>query len=210
MNAYVKACGGDIDLALRLYDWNILIAQALLFSLQCYEVAIRNKLNEFFSLQYGSDWPTNSRFRGALRSGQIRELDKAIDRATRKEERTAKNEGRPVKQIGTNEFVCELNLGFWNAMFTKSCDQNFGWTKKDHLRDVFPDDHRLDRQRVYDLSEALRLMRNRIAHAEPIHNRQPSKSRAHVARLLKALCTGTYEYTNHGCKVSTVMALRPA
>ena len=39
---YLANCGGDVELALELYEWNIALGQVLIRDISHFEVALRN------------------------------------------------------------------------------------------------------------------------------------------------------------------------
>jgi hypothetical protein len=49
---YVLHCAGDRVLALELYEWNVLLGQALMRDIAHFEVALRNVYDQAFSSRW--------------------------------------------------------------------------------------------------------------------------------------------------------------
>lgn len=52
---YLRATSGDARAAIRLYDWNSVIAAAFVHPLHYVEVALRNGLHRRLCARFGSD-----------------------------------------------------------------------------------------------------------------------------------------------------------
>ena len=52
---YLEACGGEIDKALDLYRWNVLLGQFLVRDISYFEVALRNAYNDTMGSRWDGD-----------------------------------------------------------------------------------------------------------------------------------------------------------
>lgn len=146
--------------ALRLYDWHMSMAAALLPICHGFEVVVRNAASDAIEAYYGPTWPWAPSFVTSLPTGYAPNYN-------------AQEDLRRVKRVKntTGTIIAELKFVFWEKMFTSRHD---GRLWKDHLRAAsFPNmpvalDTKSGRGAVREQVESVRLLRNRIAHHEPI------------------------------------------
>jgi hypothetical protein len=153
---YVVRCEGDVLAAMRLYAWNIEISSALHGPLGVLEVVLRNALDtQLRRLTGRPDWWSRSP-RAVLLGKE----------ATKVAEAQRGFERRSVRP-SANDMVAELPFGFWTELLHGRYETTL-W--RPALRHAFP--HRAGTRRALhnDLYH-LRILRNRIAHHEPIHHR---------------------------------------
>ena len=162
---YLRACGGDQVRAMRLYEWNLTASAAFMVPLQITEVALRNAVADAIVRTHGTDWPRNRGFRITL--GQRRSQykpDQDLDQVVRRLDRSG--------GYSPGKAVAELSFAFWQEMFTKRHDQAI-WNA--HLHAVLPNapipNVQAMRRWAFDEIGGVRRLRNRIAHHEPIIER---------------------------------------
>ncbi|WP_193791165.1 hypothetical protein [Mycobacterium paraense] len=176
ISTYVKACDATAApselpvAALRLYQWNVQVSAALMVPIHIFEVAIRNAAAEALEAVYGPQWPFEDRLRN--------ELPRTFNRYCPHRDliQTA------TEHTLTGGVIAQLKLRFWEQIFTRRFEQRI-WKK--HLRRVLPNmDHSLPlkdrRGEVRANIEKVRMLRNRVAHHEPIFGR-------HLAGELEAM-----------------------
>lgn len=159
---YLLASSHQVRDALELYRWNAEVSAALMLPAHFAEVSARNAVSEVLTIVYGPDWPWVDAFRFSLPSPRQphfnprQELEKVRSR-----------------ELTTGKVIAELKFRFWESTFTSRQDGRL-WTP--HLLAAFPgapdgsDAARLRNQIREDL-EAIRALRNRLAHHEPIFAR---------------------------------------
>lgn len=184
--------------ALKLYLWNAEIASAFMVPLHLCEVAIRNAAADAIASNYGSRWPWSAGFRRALPTG--RGYDARADLI-----------GRSTQYSSTSKVIPELKFVFWQKMFTSRYDAAI-WNHQ--LTAVLPSAPAGDsvdtiRTRVYEDLDRIRLLRNRIAHHEPIFNRDPSSDLDATRDLLALRCTEAADLITATERVSALILLRP-
>jgi hypothetical protein len=151
---------GDDDLAmLTAYFWNIDLCQSLYPSLGAVEVSLRNGIHDALSTHFGTaawyDLP------------QLllpREMDQVTD-AKRKIRRAR-------KAIIPPRMVAALDFGFWTSLL----DAGYGnsiWAAKNPavlVQQAFPQApiHYQVRSRIHRRYNAVRILRNRVFHYEPV------------------------------------------
>ena len=163
MTPYYKT-GEKFEQAFARYQWNIQLAEAMLPSLHYLEVALRNRLNTLIGTHYGQNWLI-SRPIVLLSAEQNKILDDMRDRYLREKR----------KEPSHDDLVARMGFGFWFAYFHKRFDPIL-WHRKKAMETVFPyipSERRL-RGHIQPKLGAIKDIRNRIAHHEPVWNMKPS------------------------------------
>ncbi|QBY01894.1 hypothetical protein E2K80_15125 [Rhodophyticola sp. CCM32] len=151
--------GHRVD-ALDLYKWNLDVSCAFFAPLQVCEVSIRNAISEAIALTYGANWPYEQSFEIALPNPRRSYSPRA-------------NLLQHRNQPTAGKIIAELKFVFWERMFTSRHDSTM-WNR--HLRTVLPNMEAGQtvqelRSEAYTTLRAIRDLRNRIAHHEPIFRR---------------------------------------
>lgn len=166
--------------ALELYAWNAQISAALLAPLHICEVSMRNAISEACEAQYGARWPWSTGFERSLpNSGRYNPKQDLFNARS--------------NQQTTGKVIPELKFIFWQKMFTSRFDQRLWQT---HLDNVLPNlDQSLSlsqkRHKIFSELEQVRKLRNRIAHHEPIFNRNLQNDFDVITGLIRVRCDAT-------------------
>lgn len=147
--------------AVALYTWNAQMSAAFMVPLHICEVTIRNAVSEALERVHGPRWPWQAGFQASLPTVPAHY-------SPRDDLQKVANE-----QPTTGKVIPELKFVFWEQMFTKRHDLRL-WNT--HIKNIFPEHLpsmtvRDLRKRIYSDLEAIRKLRNRIAHHEPIFRR---------------------------------------
>lgn len=185
--------------ALALYAWNAQVSAAMLAPLHICEVVIRNAVSEALCAVYGPQWPWSSVFETSLpmpHSGFKARLE--LIRA---------RDGQP----STGKVVAELKMMFWQKMFTGRFDTRI-WDS--HLKTVMP--HLDPKQPVKKLRnmihtdlEELRILRNRIAHHEPIFMRKLNNDLVKIQALIAFRCPTTAAWMLNNQQAHALIIAKP-
>jgi hypothetical protein len=185
MATYERAVVAEADYlpvaALELYDWNAQVSGAFMAPLHICEVVMRNAVSDALTSVYGALWPWSPVFEASLPAppfGYNPRRDLQRNRAA-----------HPT----TGKVIPELKFVFWQKMFTSRHD---GRVWSPHLMQVLPN---LDRTKtvaqlrgeIYHDLEHVRLLRNRIAHHEPIFKRPLRDDLYKVTDLVRFRCATT-------------------
>lgn len=187
------------DEALELYAWNAQVSASLLVPAHFAEVAVRNAAAEALTAVYGPDWPWSSVFELSLPDTSYGYSPRRDLRNTRKAHQT------------TGKVIADLKLVFWERLFTQRHDVRV-WNT--HLLAVFPDAPAgLSvgglRKRLFDELKAMRVLRNRIAHHEPIFTRDLEADLSRMLDLVELRSRPTRLWLDELDDVSAVLAARP-
>jgi hypothetical protein len=148
-DTYLRWAGQDQGLAERLYTYNVQLSAALYGPLHMQEVVLRNKVDARLALIHGPSWHTNSVVLAtAYQQGCIQ-----------KAQQTLRQDGKAATRP---QIVAELNFGFWSSLFGRQ--SHHLWN---NLRPVFLAKG-IQRGSVAQQLRELRVLRNRVAHYEPI------------------------------------------
>lgn len=165
LSTYLDAAAGDRERAVRLHAWNTAVSAAFYGPLQGLEVALRNAMHRRLAERYGPPWYDHP---GAgLDRGAMERIAAARSKLARD------GDGGDPPRI-----VAALSFGFWVSLLgpggrteagRKANYQMTLW--RPALRRAFAHRMRLTRKQAHRPLDALRILRNRVAHHEPIFAR---------------------------------------
>lgn len=161
MNRYYQACGNNSRKAMTLYRLNLRLSQEMFTVISCFEVALRNAIDQHYLGTLGADWLRDS----AAPGGRFNNHNCAF---------TASSINDVVNKLGANyshgKVVAELGFGFWRYMFSRHQYRAAGQT----LIAVFPglpaSTPAMQYNSIFVYNELAKTnkIRNRIAHHEAI------------------------------------------
>ncbi|PTN55209.1 Abi family protein [Stenotrophomonas panacihumi] len=167
---YLAWAGQDRAAALDLYALNTRVSESLYTPLQTLEVVLRNRIHSVLVEHCGPDWfePAAGIVIGSYQAEQVQG---AID-ALRKQ----------GKEVTAGGVVSGLTFSFWTTMFHK--DYEALWQQALH-RIAHSDAPRgLKRKSFSGPLTQVRLLRNRIAHHEPVLGWDLRKHHARMFEML--------------------------
>lgn len=193
---YRTATGGDLTRAVALYEWNAQVSAAFWATLGHVEVLIRNAMHEQLTVwsakRFGQPlWYLDP---GRVLTEQARrDIATARQRATR--DGRAETPGR---------VVAELNLSFWRFLLAARYERSLWRTC---LWRAWPGQGL--RRIAHDRLAEVHMLRNRIAHHEPIHNRPLAE--LHATALIAAgwVCPATGAWIEADSQVEPLVNARP-
>jgi len=150
---YVSWAGGDRVRALELYTLNTQLSEALYTPLQVLELALRNRIHTIMAEAYSERWFETD---GLLQAAHQRE-QVAVALADLARDRKEPLPGR---------VVAALTFSFWTAMVSPVYEEL--WRSTLSTIAIRPDGRRLARKQLSRPLTPIRILRNRIAHHEPI------------------------------------------
>ena len=190
-STYLKACHNDAHLAIRLYAWNIEVSAALWGGFSVLEICLRNAIHRQLTiLTSREDWwnaPTIT-----LHHEQADMITKAETFV-----RSSKGPG-----YSANDVVAELTLGFWTSLLANRYHQRL-WVPA--LNYAFP--HWNGRRgTLQQRLERLRRLRNRIAHHEPIFNRDLMLDHDDILGVLACIDPAARDWVTDESRLPIVVA----
>lgn len=150
---YVIWAGGDRERALELYELNARLSESLYIPLQILEVALRNRVHDRMSKLHGEGWF---------------DVDGLLEVPNQRHQvATARQDlSREKKEPTPGRVIAALSFSFWTAMFSPAYEDL--WRGGLVEIAVRPDGKRLSRKDFSRRLNPIRILRNRVAHHEPI------------------------------------------
>jgi Abi-like protein len=150
---YLDWAEGDRAKAIQLYTLNTRLSESFYTPLQALEVALRNSIHSVMTEARHEGWFHDPGM--LLAEKQPGQLAQAISDIQRER-----------KEATPGRIVAALTFSFWNSMFGKEYETL--WQTTLHRIAARPDGKGLTRKDFSRPLTHIRLLRNRIAHHEPI------------------------------------------
>jgi hypothetical protein len=192
LSTYLRATNGDQQQAMRLYSWNVEASAAMWGDFSVLEVCVRNAIGaQLEALAGRADWWNSPRV--GLRVEQMQ----AVQRA-------AATLGHSGQHSSPGHVVANLTLGFWTSLLANRYHQRL-WEPA--IKKACP--HLTGRRGALQQDlEALRRLRNRTAHHEPIFNRDLAADHQTVLKVLAMIEPLARDWLAHDSRIGTVLAAR--
>lgn len=163
LNRYLLACNGDKRKAMTLYRYNLHLAQEFLTIVSCFEVSLRNAIDDILVPQFGNEWLKDSVSPGGMFTLPI----------LHKTNRTISDALRKLRAQGTyshSKLLAQMDFGMWKYMYSPI---QYNLTHQS-LMNVFPYKQRstpqlhINQSYIFNELDRINNLRNRIAHHEPL------------------------------------------
>ena len=199
LSTYLEAAGGDRERAIRLHAWNTALCAAFYGPLQGLEVALRNGMHRRLAERYGPAWYDNPNM--GLDRGAVGRIVGARSELAR----DGHEEAPP-------RIVAMLSFGFWVSLLgpggriETGRKANYEMTLwRPALRGVFAHRATLTRRQAHRPLDALRILRNRIAHHEPVFTRDLTEDHERILDVTDWISPATRTWIKHHSRVSAVL-----
>lgn len=177
MRKFCVACNNDTRKAMTLYRYNLRLSQEMFVVVSCFEVTLRNRIDNLMKVRWGNDW-----LRDFILPGGVFYSDRRVEKTRRIIEKVYDGLMRSGL-YSHSKLLSEMEFGVWKYMFSNVQYQLGGQV----LLRVFPNKPTSSRYQQYDNSyifgelDYINNLRNRIAHHEPIcFNNNIQKDTAYV------------------------------
>ncbi|TBD33823.1 hypothetical protein [Rhizobium ruizarguesonis] len=107
--------------------------------------------------------------------------------------------------LAAGRIVAELNWGFWTGILAKRYEPLW----RSHFRKAFNATGPLTRDQIFQPLDDLRRLRNRIAHHEPIINRNIAADYASILNLISYISPTTAQWIDDQSEIAAVIAAKP-
>ena len=165
----------------------MLLAESFYVPLQVLEVCLRNKIDASMTQTYGSGWLLDSAA-APLTDFSRRLVNEAI-----------KNISGEVRH---GKVVAEIKFAFWVGLLAKSYDQTI-WRSACHK--AFSSAGGKKRSQVHGRLNAIRRFRNRIAHHEPIFQKDIELLHAEIIEATGWMCISTSQWSDHHSRTIKIL-----
>lgn len=181
---YRRWANDDEHQTLELYALNVAISEAFYTSLHLLEIGLRNAVHDGMTRQYGSAWFSNP----------------AVLNDTFLNLKVGEAKARLPDNPTDGQVIAELMLGYWTALFGRRYNILWGTT----LKNVFDAGYPLRRADVAGRLNRIRELRNRIAHHEPIIQRDLPAAHTEIRELIGWLSPDLLVWCDARCRFSAV------
>lgn len=196
LHGYITHCHLDHDAALNLYVWNTLAAASFWETLSYLEVALRNTLAMRLVIRHGRKGRPGSWLDDPCNELEQRARDDIAGARDR------------VRQKGytpsDGQTISELSFGFWRFLLA-SRYVNL-WAGLAH---GFPGLPNRDRSLVEKPVQRLHQFRNRLAHHEPIWNKELADRYRDICDVLGYIDADLHKWVAQSCRITAVLATCP-
>ena len=199
LSTYFDAAGGAREGAIRLHAWNTAVCAAFYGPLQGLEVALRNAMHGQLVARYGPAWYDDP---GAgLDRGAVKRIAGARSKLARD------GHGDDPHRV-----VATLSFGFWVSLLGPGGRTEAGH-KANHemtlwrpaLRGAFAHRAKLTRRQAHRPLDALRILRNRVAHHEPIFARDLTADHARILDVAGWISPAVQTWIEHHSRAPAVI-----
>jgi hypothetical protein len=196
---YEAVTRDDAGLTLALYEWNMRTAAAFFEDLGAFEVLLRNSIDIRLRAKYcptatALPWYRQVSFNDKAKA----KVDIAVERATLK----------GTVPEDPDVVVAELNFGFWRYTVSKY----YSGTIWPFIQNAFQPESpgpKLDRRTVDGKVDGLYYLRNRVAHHQPIFQRDLERDRRTLLGVAGWMCPDTRDWIASRSQVPAALAARP-
>lgn len=192
LSRYLRAVGGDRAKSIEMYLWNIALSESLYGPIHHAEVTVRNALYQQMLNTHGANWFDSV----VLAPHMDLMLTEAKDSLVRA--------GKPVTDP---RLVAELNFGFWLSLLARRFETSLWIPCLRHSFSARP--RHMLRNDVYQRLNKIRLLRNRIAHHEPIFERRLADEYIGILELVGWICADTASWIDQNNRFRQVLSNRP-
>lgn len=188
---YVAQCNGCQDAALDLYSLNMALCEAFYTPLQAVEVCLRNGLHDAMRAEYATHWMTNGG--PPLDADAAEKISAAIE-----------SRQQSGKAIAPPDIVAEIGFSFWVGLLGPRYDATL-W--RSTLHKTFRGKPKgFSRKVCHGRFNAIRRFRNRVAHHEPILDRDPMKMHTELIEAIGWLSPDKAQWTSERSRAPLVFA----
>ena len=179
---YINWANGDRREAYHLYALNTQISEVLYTPLQMLEIVLRNRFHIVLSNAYGEFW---------FDQPDVLKLPHQIERLDRtKSEIVSSN-----KKLTAGAIVSTLTFGFWTGLLSPAYENL--WQQVLHRAAKRQDGKGLTRKALIAPLNPIRVLRNRIAHHEPILMWDLPKHHSQILQIIMRLSPIAYEWSQY-------------
>ncbi len=195
---YETAAQGVDQNALALYEWNLSISAAMFEDIAVIEVLVRNTI----------DIRLRRKHQQTASAPPWYDTLPLPDPAKKKVKEAKEKIERAGKSVNQDRVIAELTFGFWRYFFGRPYKSTV-WPV---IRGGFNETTGGPVERQVADAEVgwLFLLRNRIAHHEPIFNLCDGQAHKRVRRLASWMCPVTSDWMAQRSRVPSVLEMKPA
>ncbi|MGO1594681.1 MAG: Abi family protein [Ancrocorticia sp.] len=214
---YVDSCSGDRTKALALYEWNVTLGQALMRDIAHFEIGLRNAYNTAFEERWqgSSHWLLDPDSPAVTPIWRIKKDRSGLKRGSDVNYQNRRSVDAAIRGCGgvratPGKVMAELSFGFWRHL-TSSSHEKTVWVP--YLHHAYPP--KTNRASVDRIIGNINIVRNRIAHHEPIFDRtkipeqEPVRIQQDLMGIFSMIAPEAAAHLAPSSAVAQVLAQRP-
>jgi hypothetical protein len=191
LKPYIQHANNNDQSGARLYLWNMEASSAFWSAFHILEVTLRNSIDTQMRLISSTeDWLEDIFL---LHTKEIARIEKARN-----------NLHKMGKSATHDRTIAELNFGFWISLFQNNYHQAL-WAQG--LSQCFPNNSG-SRKSIHQSLENLRILRNRIAHHEPIFRLNLSQLNEELTNIIAYMDSNLAELLVRHSTLKGILAQR--
>lgn len=160
---YLESVGGDTKKAMTLYRCNLRLSQELFTVVSCFEVALRNAIDNLMVPKFGNDWLRDAVLpNGIFTAKGIEKTRKIIFEAYQRLNKKG--------LYSHSKLLAEMEFGVWKYMFSAPQYRVTGQMllKSFPNKPISARDFQYNNTYIFNELDKVNSLRNRIAHHEPV------------------------------------------
>ncbi len=188
---YEKLAGGNQEVALKLYCWNLGLCQSLYWPLHAFEVSLRNAMADLMADQYRDDWYEQIASFSTSRSPKPNNEAAQVEKTKRKLDEDG-------LAYGHDNIVAATSLGFWQGLLKLEYQDKL-W--RPLFSNIF---EMIDREETYRKVNQIKRLRNNVAHYEPVFVFLPKvekrvlfKDYKLMLKMIRWICPNTAQWVEY-------------
>lgn len=189
LNRYSKLAPNNKIKQLKLYVWNTELSESLYTPIQGLEVITRNYFNSTLIKFFGEKWYESSQIRFTY--AQMHSLIQARE-----------NLQKEGKSLTADNLVAILSFGFWTGLLGSKYETSLWRTclYKAFINKPSP----FLRKNAHHEFDLIRILRNRIAHHEPILRQDLPHHYLRILKMIEWFCEETAGWINAQSRFTAV------
>ena len=196
LGKYLRAVGFNKNKAIDLYRWNAFVGECIHFPIQATEISLRNTINECLHTEYGKRWFEHAVFIDVLDHERMNDIEVALKRLRNR-----------IEEFNCDDVVATLSFGFWAYLLQPRYFQPI-WRKYLRTAFAFLPNGRAHKSVHLRAGEILDL-RNRVAHHEPLIDRDLSKEHTNIIEFIRWISPEKAEWVRAHSFVQAALRQRP-
>lgn len=181
LSRYSELAPHDKTKQLQLYAWNTALSESLYTPIQGLEIVTRNYFHTELTKCYGEQWCYNPKIK--FSHSQAQSISQAKEALLREN-----------KPLTSSNIIATLSFGFWTGLLSSKYETSLWRTclYKTFVNKSSP----FLRKNTHQEFDLIRILRNRIAHHEPILRADLPNHHLRIFKMVKWLCEETACWIN--------------
>lgn len=188
-STYLSWASQNQDYALELYTLNTKLSESLYIAIQMLEIGLRNRIDAVLTEKYNDEW---------LLNGEILQINRQVDQR----DNAIVELERAKKEVSAGKVIAALPFSFWTSMFNSEYETL--WQQGLHKIGRKKNGKGLARKDISKKLTPIRILRNRIAHHEPIIHWNLPQHHENMVQLTRWFSPEAAEWCLEHCRFQEI------